>query len=82
MGTRRRQTTSRLTLRLTEAIEERDTLIPCEACEGAGTRIIDYPDGFYRQVACKWCQHGYTDKTMAGMFTRWLKIRQVNKCGT
>ncbi len=80
VGTRRRQSTSRLTLRITEDPENRDTLIPCDACEGTGTRILDYPDGLYRQVPCKWCHHGFTDKATAEMWARWLQIKKANKC--
>lgn len=81
VGTRRRESDSRLIVRLTEALEKRDTLIPCLACDGAGTRIVEYPDGGYRQIGCKWCQHGFTDKVTAAMFVRWRRIRKANKCG-
>lgn len=79
MGTRRRESDSRLLLRITKALEDRDTLIPCQACGGSGDHLIEYPKGGYRQVACKWCSKGFTDKETARMFQRWLRIARHNK---
>jgi len=61
-----------------KALEDRDTLVPCEACEHSGMRLVEYPGGGYRQLECQWCDNGFTDKESAGMFQRWLRIQRAN----
>jgi hypothetical protein len=80
VGTRRRESDSRLLVRLTENVEVRDTLVPCHACDGSGNKVIEYKDGSYRQLPCPWCMSGYMDKATAKMYARWKNIRRVNKC--
>jgi hypothetical protein len=79
MGTKRRDSSSKLMLRFAKAIEDRETLIPCDACHGKGTRLIEHRTGTYRQIACKWCRKGLTDRVMAKMFERWLRIFAYNR---
>jgi len=53
--------------------------MPCQACDGHGSRLVEYPTGGYRQLACKWCDNGFTDKVTAAMFRRWLNIARFAK---
>jgi hypothetical protein len=59
-------------------MDDRDTLIPCQACDGHGSRLVEFPTGGYRQLACQWCDNGFTDKVTAAMFRRWLNLVRVN----
>lgn len=78
MGSKRRESESRRLIRLTKAMEQRDTLRACEACSGEGARIVEYDDGTYRRVKCNWCEGGMTDKNTARMYGRWKKILAAN----
>lgn len=80
MGTKRREAQSRRLIRMTKAIEQRETLRSCEACSGEGARILEFENGTYRKVKCSWCDDGMTDKDTARMFARWRKIQARNKC--
>lgn len=52
----------------------RDTLMPCVACEGSGTRVVE-TDTAYRQMPCRWCEGaGVWTELAAKMFVRWLAI--------
>jgi len=77
VGTRRRESQSRLILRITKAIEDRDTLLPCPACEGEGLQLVESATG-YRKITCRWCDDGHIDKLTAKMYARWLRIKAVN----
>jgi len=66
-------------LRLTKSMDDRDTLVPCQACEGEGMRLLEYENGSYRRILCNWCDRGYTDKETARMFDRWLRILKFNQ---
>lgn len=74
MGTKRREAQSRRLIRLTKAFNNRETLQPCEACEGQGSRILEFANGTYRRVECGWCENGLTDKNTVLMFARWKRI--------
>ena len=65
-------------LRLTKTMEDRDTLLPCDACGGKGSRIEEEENGCYKQVNCNWCHEGFTDRPTAKMFLRWKRILKVN----
>lgn len=80
MGTKRKEAQGRRLIRLTKAVENRDTLLNCEACEGVGSRIIESDDdGRYRKIPCNWCDKGLTDKDTAALFTRWQSILIANR---
>lgn len=78
MGTKRKESDSKLKLRLTQATKDRDTLVPCEACQASGYRLIERVDGTYRQVSCKWCDGGLATPMLAIMFRRWQAILKHN----
>jgi hypothetical protein len=59
-------------------MNERDTLIPCQACGGEGSRLLEYDNGSYRRISCNWCDRGFTDKETAGMLRRWQRILKAN----
>lgn len=77
MGTRRRESKSRLLLRITKAIEDRDTLLYCRACGGDGLELLETATG-YRKIPCKWCEDGFVDKVSASLYVRWLRIKAIN----
>jgi hypothetical protein len=66
-------------LRLTKSMEDRDTLVACDACGGKGSRIEEDDKGRYKQVNCNWCQEGFTDRQTAYMFLRWKRILRANR---
>lgn len=77
MGTRRRESQSNLIVRITKAIDDRDTLLPCPACGGDGLQLVESATG-YRKITCSWCDSGLTDRITVRMFERWLRIKRVN----
>jgi hypothetical protein len=79
MGTRRRESSSKLILRLAKAVDDRETLMPCLACKGVGRQIVESNIGTYRQTPCQWCHNGMTDRITARMFARWLRILEHNQ---
>lgn len=81
MGTRRRASKGRLLLRITKAVSLRDTLLPCPACKQTGKRFVEYLDGNYRLIDCRWCDSGMTDRESYAMFARWERIVRHNPKG-
>lgn len=57
---------------------ERDTLLPCPACDGGGVHRFD--DGTrYRARICRWCDGtGSVPAAVYVMFRRWMRIRAWN----
>jgi DnaJ-class molecular chaperone len=59
---------------------ERETLLPCPACEGSGLKPLETEDGQYRVVKCRWCQgNAVVDKTVYLLFRRWIRIYNHNR---
>ena len=87
MGKRRKDSDRFKLERLSKPEEQRDTLNPCEACGGRGTRKVKRVvevDSVYRTVdvelACNWCKgSGSVTKELAKAFYRWTKILRHNR---
>lgn len=74
MGTERKQSSGRLRVRLSQPPNIRNTLIPCPACEGQGSKVHESGHRYWAKV-CKWCEGlGMVDDRMYKMFRRWLGI--------
>jgi DNA-directed RNA polymerase subunit RPC12/RpoP len=78
MGSKRRKSQDRLSQRELVGPDDRDTLLPCEAC-GAQGQIIVEQDGRYAGIKCRWCD-GKTlvEPVMVAMWRRWLRIVAAN----
>lgn len=78
MGTKRRASDHRISLRAQRREQERETLLPCPGCDGSGSRVIEQ-DLRYRHVGCRWCGgSGCVDFRMSSVFARWRRIRMWN----
>jgi len=65
--------------RLKLNVDDRDTLLPCPACNGEGKRLVE-TKGRYRQWSCSWCNGtGATGALMVKAFRRWLGIANWNR---
>lgn len=61
-------------------VEDRETLLPCPACGGEGKKLVERAAGLYKTVKCRWCQMaGVVDKNTMAMFSRWLRLYNVNR---
>lgn len=80
MGTKRRQSSDRALQRVSVPSQERETLLPCPACEGAGKRLTEKDDGTYSMLRCVWCEsNGFVDHSMFKMYRRWQRILGFNR---
>ena len=80
MGTKRKQSSSRSIKRFTLSISDRETLLPCPACDGQKQKLIEKSDGTYKMRRCIWCDgHGYVDHNMFRVYKRWLRIWNHNR---
>jgi hypothetical protein len=51
---------------------ERETLVPCLACEGNGQYSIKQDGTRYTVITCPWCDaKGYTDRFMMSMYRQY-----------
>jgi hypothetical protein len=59
-----------------EARREQPTLLPCPACGGSGSILLEAPDGAsYRMRACRWCEGlGCVGAKVASKFQRWTRL--------
>lgn len=78
MGKRKSDSSDRLRIRAARPVAERETLIPCPACDGSA--VHRYDDGWrYRVRVCRWCDGvGATNGEVYKMFRRWRRIRAWN----
>ena len=84
MGTERTKSEQRRAARLRLGEGDRPTLLPCPSCDGQG-KFVWEDKGRYRGRDCKWCfASGTVDFYVMKLFTRWLRLRNVNRarCGT
>jgi hypothetical protein len=80
MSTKQRESSQRAVTRARLPSAERETLLPCPACEGQGKHLLDGPDGRYSMKRCRWCNGaGFVDHTMFRVFARWLRIYNRNR---
>lgn len=79
MGTQTRKASERAMQRLQVDIEDRETLLPCPACNGEYRHLVETPMGSYKTRTCRWCNMGMVDKRITGLFTRWLRIYNANR---
>ncbi len=69
----------RLALRAKLPTKDRDTLLPCLACNGEGQHLTE-KNGSYRQSRCRWCQGiGAVGALMIAAWNRWQRIKLANK---
>lgn len=82
MGKKRRESDHRLRLRLSKPRKDRETLLPCDACDGNGMRLLPTTQPYkYRRVRCAFCDGtGHVDRHMAAVYARWKSIKAANKC--
>ncbi len=76
MGTKRKESQIRRLVRLTKAFAERETLLPCPACDRSGFKLVESAET-YRRVSCNWCEEGLTDIQTVSMFARWERISKA-----
>ena len=80
MGSQTRKSSSRALARVTMPSSERETLIPCPACEGQGKLLLETRDGRYKMRVCRWCDGKcFVDHAMHRVFKRWLRIMNHNR---
>ncbi len=76
----RSKSSDKLKARKTLPPEERETLLPCEACAGKGTYTFELGVGRYKMKQCRWCQGvGCVPKLMLKAYVRWQRILRFNR---
>jgi DnaJ-class molecular chaperone len=81
VGNLRKSSSDRIRIRALQEVDDRETLLPCDACKGQGYSIHEKIDGCYVMKKCKWCQGlGAVVPEMLVAFRRWKNIMKCNKC--
>ncbi len=61
-------------IRLEKSLRDRETLTPCDACNGRGRHVTETATG-YRGTICRWCDGvGSTPTAVKKMFYRAKRI--------
>lgn len=80
MGSQTKRSSSRALARVFVPSTERETLIPCPACEGRGNNVTERGEGRYQMLRCRWCDGKcFVDHAMHRVFKRWLRILNHNR---
>jgi hypothetical protein len=80
MGSQTRKSSGRSLARISIPSTERETLIPCPACEGQGKHLTESKNGRYKMRICRWCDGKcFVDHGMHAVFKRWLRILNYNR---
>jgi DnaJ-class molecular chaperone len=81
VGNLRKKLNSQIQLRSLQDTDERNTLLPCDACTGQGYRVQEKDGRRYTMKPCIWCQGmGAVIPEIAAAFRRWKNIMKCNKC--
>ena len=80
MESQTKRSSSRALARVFVPSTERETLIPCPACEGQGRHLQEGKQGMYKMRSCRWCDGKcFVDHAMHRLFKRWLRILNYNR---